>query len=189
MINNTIKLIFLTLCISLNVLSADIPKLTKLFKQNFDNYYTPRFCGKNTRLFIEEAQKRDIDLSNSYVLKIVGGGFLETSGFFTRTNPNERMMLGYFHMVLVADGKIFDFDLNMPKVLDKEDYVRLQFTPTEKNYTVYGINYLNKGNPSQWDVTLFDTEDYANGIETTVKELKMDKFINISRMLRTRRKN
>ena len=80
--------------------AADLPQLKKLFTENFDNYYQPRFCGKNTARFVSEAKKRNIDLSNSYVLKIVGGGFWETSGFYTRNNINERAMLGYFHMVL-----------------------------------------------------------------------------------------
>jgi hypothetical protein len=85
-------------------------------------------CGENIGRLVEEAKNQNLDLEGSYVLKIEGGGFLETSGFYTRSNPNERAMLGYFHYILVADGYVFDFDLNESLVLKLEDYVRLQFT-------------------------------------------------------------
>jgi hypothetical protein len=167
--------------------SADIVALKNLYTDNFNNYYQPRFCGKNIRRFLEEASRRNIDLSNSYVLKVVGGGFLETSGFYTRGNINEREMLGYFHMILIADDQVFDFDLNEPLVLEKESYVRLQFTPPHEPYFIFGIDYSAKGSPGDWNLTAFDRKDYTKGDETTLWKMKMKKYINIKKMLNIER--
>jgi len=182
--------IFILLAISMigsSAYSANIPSLKKLFTENFNNYYQQRFCGRNIRRFLEEAKERNIDLSNSYVLKVVGGGFLETSGFYTRGNINEREMLGYFHMILVADDIVFDFDLNESLVLEKEDYIRLQFTPPHEPYFIFGINYSAKGSPGNWNITAFDRKDYTNGDETTLWKMKMKKYINIENMLKRER--
>ena len=123
------------------VLAADIESLRKLFVNNFNHYYQPRYCGKNIKRLLSEAQKRNIDLSNSYILKVVGDGFFETSGFYTRAKPNQRAMLGYFHMILVADNMVFDFDLHAPLVLDVRNYIRLQFMPPYEPYIIYNVNY------------------------------------------------
>lgn len=176
-----ISLIVLVLLISA-VNAADLPALKKLFEKNYNSIYQPRFCGRNTRAFLNEAKKQEIDLSDSYVLKIVGPGFFETSGFYTRSKPNERVHLGYFHMVLVANNHIFDFDLREPLVLDILDYARLQFTPPHEPYTLMGVDYSSKGNPSRWNVTAFDKNDYAKGIETTLWEMKMNQFIDVEKL-------
>lgn len=61
--------------------AADLPRLKKLYEDHFDDYYDSRFCGRNTARLLTETVNRGINLSNSYVLKIVGAGTLETSGF------------------------------------------------------------------------------------------------------------
>src|SRR5690606_10559228 len=113
--------------------AADIPALTKLFRTNFNSFYEARNCGKNIERLVEAAHEKRIDLRNAFDLRIVGGGFCETSGFYTRMVINDRAMLGYFHYVLVADNYVFDFDLAEPLVLPFEDYVRLQFSPVANN--------------------------------------------------------
>jgi len=188
---NNLKLCTLVLlCLFLsNAHSADIPALKELFQKNFDSYYQPRFCGQNIRRFLEEASMREIDLSNAYVLKIQGGGFLETSGFFTRGNVNEREMLGYFHMILIADDIIFDFDLNRPLVLNKLDYIRLQFTPPHEPYYIFGIDYTKNGAPGNWNVTAFDSKDYSNGKESTLWKSKIKDYIDIKELFKRERPN
>jgi hypothetical protein len=167
--------------------AADTQALKELFKENFNSHYQPRFCGRNINTFINEAKLKNIDLSNSYVLKIVGGGFLETSGFYTRQNTNERVMIGYFHMVLVADGLVFDFDLNEPLVLNTLEYVRLQFTPAYEPYFIFGINYSKKASPGGWNVTAFDYNDYGDNIETELWDMKMKEYIDIEAMYKSDR--
>lgn len=138
------------------VQAADIPGLTKLFADNFNTLYAPRMCGKNIERFIEAAQAQNINLDNAYVLKIVGGGFFETSGFYTRTNPNDREMLGYFHYVLVADRMVFDFDLNSPLVLTLENYARVQLSPPDTH--PWAANWGK--DLSRWVITRYDIETY-----------------------------
>lgn len=165
------------------VLAADVSKLKDLFVQNFDNYYEPRYCGKNIVRFVSRAVEEKIDLSNSYVLEIVGAGFLETSGFYAREAVDQRTMLGYFHVVFVADDYVFDFDLHRPVVLKLEEYVRLQLTPPFEPFNVFGIKYRSLEQLSGWTAIAFD---WSGHIQKKVIELwrkKFPEFINLERML------
>ncbi len=175
-------ILFQALIIS-SAFAADIRSLDKLFKENFDNFYQPRYCGRNTARFVAEAQKRKINLSNSYVLKIVGGGFWETSGFYTRNNINERVMLGYFHMVFVADGYVFDFDLDDPIIVKLDEYFKLQFTPPAP-YSFYGGEERTISELKNWSLTAFDYRDYSNNSkETVLWQKKLGELINVKRMI------
>ncbi len=169
--------------ISLSTFGADVKSLKKLFQDNFDNYYEQRYCGRNVQRLLTNAKAKNIDLSNAYVLKIVGGGFLETSGFYTRTDPNERAMLGYFHMVLVADGYVFDFDLYEPLVLKVEEYIRLQFTPAYLPYVIWGINYIPQKELAYWKVTRFEWSDYVVGKEKATWEKSMKDFVSLEQVM------
>ncbi len=167
--------------------AADLKSLSELFKQNFNTFYQPRLCGKNIGLLITEAQKRKIDLSNSYVLKIEGAGFLETSGFYTRNLINDRAMLGYFHYVLVADGLVFDFDLAEPLILPLEDYVRLQFTPPYLPFHVFGINFVPINELKWWTVSRFELESYISYTPQKTWSKKMPQVIDLNLVMgRTR---
>lgn len=136
--------------------ASDLRQLEALYAQNFDAYYEPRFCGRNIERLARAAFQHGIDLRGAYALKIQGAGFLETSGFYTREAKNERALLGYFHVVLVADGKVFDFDLHDPLVLDLADYVRLQFSPPREPYRVLGIQYDARAELEWWTATRYE---------------------------------
>lgn len=181
-------IVLITLVLGVNSFAADIPALKKLFKSEYNSLYQARFCGQNIENFIAKAKERRINLSNSYVAKIVGGGFLETSAFYTRTKKDDRVMLGYFHMILVADGIVFDFDLGKKKILDLNSYFRLQFTPPYEPFKIYGIDYSAKGNPDYWDITGFSTEAYGSGIERKIFEKKLNRLIDMKSMRRINRK-
>jgi hypothetical protein len=90
----------------------------------------------------------------------VGAGFLETSGFYTRGEVNERAMLGYFHFVFVADGYVFDFDLDEPLILRLEDYIRLRFLLQKLPYFIFGLYYVPEKELSSWTVSRFETNTY-----------------------------
>jgi len=184
----TISILLLSLFLLTSAQAADIKSLKKLFEDNYDAFYIPRFCGKNTARFISEANQRGINLSHSYVAKFVGAGFLETSGFYTRNNPNDRQMLGYFHMVFVADGYVFDFDLHEPMVLKIEDYIRLQFTPPYESFKIWGMSYISQEQLSSWNVTGFETLNYAKGKEVEVWKKKLPDFVELEKMLKRERK-
>ncbi len=150
--------------------AADIKVLTQIFQQNYNTFYHARTCGQNIGRLVEEARKQNVDLKGAYVLKVEGGGFLETSGFYTRLEPNKRAMLGYFHFILVADGYVFDFDLNESLVLKFEDYIRLQFTPPYLPYIIFGINYRPVDMLPSWTVTRFETDSYPSRPQVTWKK-------------------
>lgn len=163
--------------------AADIYSLKQLFKTHYSEKYVARYCNKNVDAFIKDAQKKGIDLSGAMAVKLVGGGFLETSGFYTRTKRNERAMLGYFHWILVADGYAFDFDLGENRVLGLEDYIRLQFTPPYEPYKIYGIDYTRNGQPSNWSISLYHWHDYIND-KGSFKELRLDEFVDMNSVYR-----
>lgn len=175
-------LLLLCLLIS-SAWAADIPALKKLYNENYNNFYQQRFCGRNVARFVSEANKRKINLSNSYVLKLAGAGFLETSGFYTRGNLDDRAMLGYFHMVFVADGYVFDFDLSDSLVLPINEYVRLQFTPPYDPFYVFGIEYKSKEQLKYWTVTRFEWADYIQSREVATWIKKMPEYVDLTKIL------
>lgn len=167
--------------------AADIDALSSFFTQNFNTFYQPRFCSQNIGSLLREAKSKKINLDNALVLKIVGGGFLETSGFYTRSSPNERAMLGYFHYVLLADGYIFDFDLAEPLVLEVEDYVRLQFTPPKLPYIIFGINYNPLTELPHWSVTVYEWSKFIESNSTPLKSIKFGDLVNIENVMLRKR--
>jgi hypothetical protein len=168
--------------ISISSQAADLRSLRNIFVSNFDRFYVPARCGSNVGRLIEEANRLSIDLKNSYVLKIVGSGFLETSGFYTRGKINERAMLGYFHFVFVADGYVFDFDLDEPLVLKLEDYIRLQFSPQQLPYTVFGINYVPEKELQYWTVSRFEIDTYLSRPQVAWTK-KMPEIVNLKAVM------
>jgi hypothetical protein len=170
-----------------SALAADLPALKILFTENYNIFYRPAYCGKNIAKLADEANKRNINLDNAYVLKIVGAGFFETSGFYTRQNVNERAMLGYFHMVLVADGYVFDFDLDEPLVLKLDDYIRLQFTPPYEPYLLFGTEYRASSHLLWWTVTRFEWSDYIRNKEISTWTRKMPEYIDLEKVLSKKR--
>lgn len=183
MITNIIKILFLTSLSLRTLYAADLPRLRDLFIENYDNYYEPRYCGRNIARFVKEATKQNIDLTNSYILKIVGAGFLETSGFYTREGVDQRKMLGYFHVVFVVDNHVIDFDLNRPVILKLEEYIRLQFTPPYESFNIWGINYKSKEQLSSWTVIGFAWIDYIQNKEGELWRMNFSEFINLDQML------
>ncbi len=164
--------------------AANIPALTILLQKNYNSLYEARNCGKNIERLVQAAHKNRIDLKNAYVLKIVGGGFFETSGFYTRGFPNDRAMLGYFHFVLVADNYVFDFDLHEPLVLPLEDYIRLQFTPQPSSQWMKTMAMDIPG----WEMTRYEWMDYisySNLNATWVK--RMSEVVNVPKLLAKKR--
>lgn len=140
--------------------AADVDSLIEFYKQNYRNFYRHRLCGQNIELLLKEAQEDGIDLEGAYVLKIEGSGFLETSGFYSRHGINERTMLGYFHVVLVADNIVFDFDLAGKLTPKLPSYVRLQFTPPYEPFIIFGIKYRALEQLPWWTVTRYEWRDY-----------------------------
>lgn len=163
--------------------SAELKVLTSLFEVSYNQLYVHRECGKNVGRLIKEAKRLNIDLSNSYVLKIEGSDFLEVSAFYTRNHINERQMLGYFHFVLVAQGYVFDFDLDKPLVLPIEEYVRLQFTPPTLPYQFMGIDMNPRKYLPEWKVEGYSIDSYLGGQPQLLWTKKMNELINIERTL------
>lgn len=170
--------------------AADLKALSKLFKENYNTFYEYRRCGANVARLVEAAQTQGIDLRGAYPLEVRGAGFLETSGFYTRGDVDERVMLGYYHVVLVADGYVFDFDLARPLVLTLENYVRLQFTPPTAPYLVGGnIFYRPEKDLPWWRAIAYDTDGFTTtGAPKILWEKKLTELVDLERVLRLERR-
>jgi hypothetical protein len=179
-----ISLFIFLLVFSLSSFSADTHNLKKLFISNFDQFYVERHCRQNIIRLIEEAKKLKINLDNSYVLKFEGLGFLETSGFYTRSSVNERHMLGYYHFVFVADNLVFDFDLYEPLVLPLEDYIRLQFTPKSLPYYIFGINYVPEIQLKNWKITAYNLKNPHLPANSIIWSKKLGEWIDLSSIMK-----
>jgi hypothetical protein len=161
--------------------AADIRKIESVYATHFEDFYEPRFCGRNIARLIQAAQDQKISLKGAYVLKIEGAGFFETSGFYTRTAPNEREMLGYFHVILVAGDRVMDFDLHEPLVLDIQEYIRLQFTPPEeKPMVIFGVPYRAREELKWWTVTRFEIDDFLRESKRATWKKKLGEYVNLN---------
>jgi hypothetical protein len=165
--------------IFLKVEAADLKKLTSLFKEIYETHYTPNYCGKNIQQFLNFADNAGIDLNNAEVWKVMGNGFWETSGFHTRLSTSDRSMLGYFHMILIADDYIFDFDLHGAHVVSKYHYARLQFTPAHNPFPVTRSAKIDfHKDLNGWTIEAFDAKDYSKNITTKLwKKNFLDIFL------------
>jgi len=169
--------------------AANLPALKALFIETYDSHYIHGMCGKNVYEFVAEAKRQKINLEKTYVAKIIGSGFLETSGFYTRFEKNKRSMLGYFHMVFIADGHVFDFDLALQDALPLHEYVRLQFTPPYQPYRIFGVLFDPVLDFPWWEVTRYELDDYLDGIEKPTWKMKMSEFVNIEKVMAIKRKH
>jgi hypothetical protein len=157
--------------------AADLKKLTTLFKQMYETHYTHISCGRNIQQFLVFADKAGIDLNNAEVWKVKGNGFWATSGFHTRLSTSDRTMLGFFHVILIADNYIFDFDLHGGYVLSKYHYARLQFTPAQNPFAVASSQKIDfHEDLVGWTIEAFDAINYSKNAET---KLWMKNFLDI----------
>jgi len=156
--------------------AADLKKLISLFEKIYNSHYTPVMCGRNIQQFLEIADASGIDINNTEVWKVKGSGYWETSGFHTRTSTTRRSMLGFFHVVLFAEGHVFDFDLQGPHVLKMYQYARLQFTPPHNPFPVGSLRYDFHKDLQKWTIEAFDANDHIKNIQTS---LWKKKFIDV----------
>jgi hypothetical protein len=182
-----VSLILFTLLFSSLGYSSELEKRNELFNNLFYSSYRPGYCGLNIKNLLVQANTNHININKSVVLKFVGAGFFETSGFYTRGKVNERAMLGYFHMVLLADGYIYDFDLNEPLVLKLEDYIRLQFSPPNDNYKLFGVIYNAQSQLNYWTVTAYDPIGYARGQHNLLWTKNLNQLVDIESLFNSPR--
>lgn len=165
-------------------MSADLQSLTTLFQTNYNQFYKYGDCEANITRLIEAARNKNIDLSNAFMAKITGAGFLETSGFYTPEDPNQWRMLGYFHYVLIADNQVFDFDLHGGHVMSVEKYVRLQFTPPTMDYKIGNKIFRPENELRYWTIESFNVDSVGmnNKPELTWKK-GLTEFISLNEIL------
>lgn len=122
--------------------AADVERLKALFEKNFHTFYQEGKCGQNIERLVRAAVRQGIDLSGAEVVHLENQG-LDTFGMVAAHQARETVdwdgnrvgidMNWFFHVVLLADGYVFDFDFrNVPTVLDVRSYFYENFLPTKK---------------------------------------------------------
>jgi hypothetical protein len=159
------KYLFLLLIFTQVSFAADLPKLQTLLKKKITTFYAPRFCGQNIDKMVRAADKKRIDLTNSYVAVLKHPGFWGLQAFSARGQVGQRQPWG-FHVILIADNHVFDLDFtNQPKVLPLKKYFTEMFVPKTKP----DIPYDFKSELPYIELELYSSHDYLknNGITKT----------------------
>lgn len=154
---------FLASCfLQSTVWAADLPRLKKLFENTWTSNYVERYCGLNIENLVSKAMDENIDLDG---VQIVGlkdhGGWMfgmvsavQARGA-TRFAPGERNW--YFHVFLLADGKVLDYDFtNTAKLLSINEYMHEMYLPKEK----WGDAKYKESKMKLYEFEFYPAEDY-----------------------------
>lgn len=118
--------------------AADLTRLKKLFENTWTSNYVERYCGLNIENLVSKAMDENIDLEG---VEIVGlkdqGGWMFGMVNALQARGATRLGAGesnwYFHVFLLVDGKILDYDFTeAPKVLSFNEYMHEMYLPKEK---------------------------------------------------------
>jgi hypothetical protein len=151
-------------------LAADVPGLRSLFEASFRSSYEVRHCGRNIDRFLRSAQAQGLNLQGAHYVKLTGSGFFELPPLQRRGSsaPGVFMADGlwYFHVILVADGMVFDFDFtNRPRVLPVVDYLREMFVPPGSVVQHWGMTIRYPEIMQSWSAETLSAEDYLESNE------------------------
>lgn len=131
--------------------AADVAAITTQFRASFrdDSIYTDGRCGPNLTRFIDLLKTKRIDIQGLQILAIKDRGFNSLEGahpYLARERGNLRISgpcpgrpvrppgeaEWFHHLVLVAEGTVFDFDYtNNPTVVALNDYFLTMFLAPE----------------------------------------------------------
>lgn len=109
--------------------------LEKLFEDNFFTLHVPNRCGQNIMNFLKLAEKENFDLSGAEIINVEGGWvepqYVRNEGYAPKVpgpaglvhKPGRKYF--YFHIFLIHDGKVYDFDYgNTPVVPSIKTYFK-----------------------------------------------------------------
>jgi hypothetical protein len=174
-------------------LAADLRGLKDLFRRSFwTSMYQENYCGQNIERFAKAAAKEGINLDNSYVVQIVNAGF-DTFGLVNALSVREEGRkfdpapkhppyrdIGYnnwnFHVVLIADGEVFDFDfMNQATVYKLPKYLDIQFIPEARRTDAK----YKKDKIGPYRLSIYPTYKYLEYLERKVsmKEIRTELYL------------
>ncbi len=170
--------VFALYFICASAFAADTKKLNKIFEDTFWTIYQSNYCGRNIENFSTEAVEQNVDLKNAYIMEIRNAGF-DMFGLVAalaareegrliepRTSKPPFRTIGYsnwnFHVVLIADGLVYDYDfMNKATVLKLEDYLDQMYVPLEKRKDMEWK--LDKLGP--YKISLYPIKEYLHAIK------------------------
>ena len=109
--------------------------LETLFKDHFYTLHVAGKCGQNIMNFLDLAQKENLDLTGAEIIKVEGGWvepiYVRNDGYAPKIPGPEGIIhppgpkYFYFHIFLIHDGKVYDFDYgNTPVVPTVKTYFK-----------------------------------------------------------------
>lgn len=174
-------------------LAADVRALKNLFQRSFyTDMYTPNYCGRNIESFVREAMRDGINLDNAHIVQITNAGF-DMFGMVAALSAREQGRLivptptkppfreisntnWNFHVVLIADGEVFDFDyMNKATVVKLPRYLDGQFIPVKYRRDLKYIK--NKIGPYKF--ALHPAEKYMDYLDRRIsmKEIRTELYL------------
>ena len=146
--------------------SAIATTLKKLFTENFYTIHRPGYCGQNILNFLKLADEKGVDLRGAEIINVDGGWVSPLFVRNQRGEPEERYF--YFHIFLIHEGHVYDFDYgNTPVVPKIGDYFKkMWITGKERDRFLYlktfdATEYL-QGKPMPKDAPSFQLLKFAN---------------------------
>lgn len=141
--------------------------LKQLFTENFYTIHRPGFCGQNIMNFLKLADEKGIDLRGAEIINVDGGWvaplYVRNEGYAPKVpgpaglthQPGEKFF--YFHIFLVFEGHVYDFDYGNSPVMPKinEYFKKMWISGKERDKFLYlktydAIEYL-QGKPMPTD--------------------------------------
>lgn len=154
------KILF-TLVFSLFISVAQATTLDTLFEDHFFSLHVPGRCGQNILKFLDLAKRENIDLTGAEIINVEGGWvepqYVRNGGYTPKIpgpagltySPAPRYY--YFHVFLIHDGKVYDFDYgNSPVIPSFKTYFKKMWIRGKE-----GDKYLG--------LQVYKAEDYLRG--------------------------
>ncbi len=154
--------------------------------------YQENYCGQNIERFTKAAAKAGINLDNSYIVQIVNEGY-DTFGLVNALSVREEGRkfdpaptkppyrdIGYnnwnFHVILIAEGEVFDFDfMNQATVYKLPKYLDQQFIPANKQKDAK----YKKDKIGPYRLSVYPTYEYLKYLERklSMKEIRTEIYL------------
>jgi hypothetical protein len=142
------NLFFLLFLLLLPLHSSFASTLKQLFSENFYTIHKAGYCGQNILNFLKVADEKGIDLRGAEIINVDGGWvsplYVRNGGYTPKIPgkagvtfaPSEKLY--YFHIFLIHEGHVYDFDYGNTPVVPKigEYFKKMWLTGKDRDKTL-----------------------------------------------------
>ncbi len=161
--------------------SANLDLAQKAFAEAWTVDYQPTECGNNISRFLKKLQKRNVRLSEAQVITVspqFDGLLINAERTRTGQSGATTEQNWYFHVFLLLEGKVFDFDfMNRPAVLPIARYLDQMFFD-EIYPPFYPHNFVGRKEKDSYKVKVFSAAEFmvSSGARNPLKQASLGAF-------------